>query len=159
MLLFFKEKMIISTFTLLINFLVKSLQKEQNSTNLLLWPPGINLQSPQSDSTFWTLTLQYIRLRLSRVKVHCANQLTLWLFLLLCAHGSKIASSRKVAQSASIIVDRNWFQCQNWRKIKIFSFAKSLNKTNSIVHHFLQLVNKDIFFFLLIFKERKALFL
>ena len=39
---------------------MKSLQKEQNSTNLLLWPPtaGINLQSPQSDSTPWTLTLR-----------------------------------------------------------------------------------------------------
>ena len=28
-----------NTFTLLIIFIVKSLQKEQNSTNLLLWPP------------------------------------------------------------------------------------------------------------------------
>ena len=32
-----KEKW--NTFTLLIIFIVKSLQKEQNSTNLLLWPP------------------------------------------------------------------------------------------------------------------------
>jgi hypothetical protein len=43
-------------FTLLIIFIVKSLQKKQNSTNLLL-SAGINLQSPQSDSTPWTLTL------------------------------------------------------------------------------------------------------
>ena len=48
-----------NTFTLFIIFILKSLQKEQNSTNLLLWPQsaGINLQSPQSDSTPWTLTL------------------------------------------------------------------------------------------------------
>ena len=45
-----------NTFTLFIIFVVKSLQKEQNSTN----DPqsaGINLQSSQSDSTPWTLTL------------------------------------------------------------------------------------------------------
>ena len=41
---------------LLIIFIVKSLQKEKNSTNLLLGPL-ICLQSPQSDSTSWTLTL------------------------------------------------------------------------------------------------------
>ena len=35
--IFQKEKG--NTFTLLIIFIVKSLQKEQNSTNLLLWPP------------------------------------------------------------------------------------------------------------------------
>ena len=48
-----------NTFTLLIIFIVKSLQKEQNSTNLHYDPQcaGINLQSPQSDSTPWTLTL------------------------------------------------------------------------------------------------------
>ena len=48
-----------NTFTLFIIFIVKSLQKEQNSTNILLWPQsaGINLQTPQSDSTPWTLTL------------------------------------------------------------------------------------------------------
>ena len=49
-----------NTFTLFIIFIVKSLQKEQNSTNLLLYDPqsaGINLQSPQSNSTPWTLTL------------------------------------------------------------------------------------------------------
>ena len=46
-----------NTFTLLIIFIVKSLQKEQNSTNLLLWPQsaGIKLQLPQSDSTPSTL--------------------------------------------------------------------------------------------------------
>ena len=47
-----------NTFTLFIIFIVKSLQKEQNSTN----DPqsaGINLQSPQSDSTPWTLTLPF----------------------------------------------------------------------------------------------------
>ena len=38
MLSFFKKKME-TTFTLLIIFIVKSLQKEQNSTNLLLWSP------------------------------------------------------------------------------------------------------------------------
>ena len=42
-------------FTLLNIFIVKSLQKEQNSTNLLLWPPimkeWINVQSSQSQST------------------------------------------------------------------------------------------------------------
>ena len=47
-----------NTFTLFIIFTVKSLQKEQNSTNLPLhYDPqsvGINLQSPQSDSTPWT---------------------------------------------------------------------------------------------------------
>ena len=142
LLLFFKKKM--ENFYTFNHFIVKSLQKEQNNTNPLLDPQsaGINMQSPQSDSTFWTLTLQYIRLRLSRVKVHCANQLTLCLFLVLCAHGSKIASSRKVAQSRLIIVDRNWFQCQNWRKTELFSFAKSSYKTNSIIHYFfLQLVN------------------
>ena len=52
--IFQKEKG--NTFTLLIILIVKSLQKEQNSTNLLL-SAGINLQSPQSDSTPWTLTL------------------------------------------------------------------------------------------------------
>ena len=38
-------------FTILIIFVVKSLQKEQNSRNLVLWTQstGINLQSPQSD--------------------------------------------------------------------------------------------------------------
>ena len=46
-----------NTFTLLIIFIVKSLKKEQNSTNLLICPQSarINLQSPQSDSTPWTL--------------------------------------------------------------------------------------------------------
>ena len=50
-----------NTFTLLINFIVKSLQKEQNS-KIYYYDPhstGINLQSPQSDSTLWTLTLTY----------------------------------------------------------------------------------------------------
>ena len=51
------------TFTLLTIFVVKSLQIEQNSTNILLTTmtpnesAGINLQSPQSDSTPGTLTL------------------------------------------------------------------------------------------------------
>ena len=39
---------------------MKSFQKEQNSTNLLLYDPqsaGINMQSPLSDLTPWTLTL------------------------------------------------------------------------------------------------------
>ena len=36
LLLFFKQKREIRTFTLLIIFIVKSLQKEENSTNLLL---------------------------------------------------------------------------------------------------------------------------
>ena len=36
MLSFFQKE---NTFTLLIIFIVKSLQKEQNSKNLLLWPP------------------------------------------------------------------------------------------------------------------------
>ena len=44
-----------NTFTLLIIFIVKSLQKEQNSTNLLLYydpqSARINVQSPQSEST------------------------------------------------------------------------------------------------------------
>ena len=52
--MFQKEKG--NIFTLLITFIVKSLQKEQNSTNLLLWPP-ICRNKPQSDSTPWTLTL------------------------------------------------------------------------------------------------------
>ena len=51
-----------NTFTLLIIFIVKSLQNEQRGTNLLstyydLQSAGIKLQSPQSDSTPWTLTL------------------------------------------------------------------------------------------------------
>ena len=47
------------TFTFLIIFIVKSIQKEQNSTNILLWPQsaGINVQSPQSESTPRRLTL------------------------------------------------------------------------------------------------------
>ena len=48
-----------NTFTLLIIFIVKSLQKEQN-TQIYYYNPqsaGINLQSPQSDSTPWTLIL------------------------------------------------------------------------------------------------------
>ena len=62
-----------STFTLFIIFIVKSLQKEQNSTNLLLWlgSAGINLQLPQSDSTPWTLTLA------------CSLASKSWLFLYL----------------------------------------------------------------------------
>ena len=45
--------------TLFIIFIVKSLQKEQNSTNYYYDPQsaGINMQSPQSDLTPWTLTL------------------------------------------------------------------------------------------------------
>ena len=62
-----KKKLIIlkqengNTFTILIIFIVKSLQKEQNSTNYYYDPQstGINLQSPQSDSTPWTLTLTF----------------------------------------------------------------------------------------------------
>ena len=48
-----------NTFTLLITFTVKSLQKEQNSTNLLLWPPICwnKVQSLQSESTSRRLTL------------------------------------------------------------------------------------------------------
>ena len=53
--------------TLLINFIVKSLQKEQNSTNLPIYQSaGINVQSPQSDSTPRRLTLvcsQHIELQ------------------------------------------------------------------------------------------------
>jgi hypothetical protein len=48
-----------NTFTLAIIFIVKSLQKEQNSTN----DPqsaGINVQSPQSESTPRRLTLTYL---------------------------------------------------------------------------------------------------
>ena len=48
------------TFTLLIIFIVKSLQREQNSTNILLWPQsaGVNVQSLQSESTPRRLTLR-----------------------------------------------------------------------------------------------------
>ena len=49
-----------NTFTLLIIFIVKSLQKEQKKAQIYYCDPqsaGINLQSPQSDSTPWTLTL------------------------------------------------------------------------------------------------------
>ena len=61
-----KKKIIIfqkdkgNTFTLLIIFTVKSVQKEQKSTNLLLWPlicRKKNLQSLQSESTPRRLTL------------------------------------------------------------------------------------------------------
>jgi hypothetical protein len=47
-----------NTFTLLIIFIVKSLQKRKIAQ--IYYEPqsaGINLQSPQSDSTPWTLTL------------------------------------------------------------------------------------------------------
>ena len=57
--IFQKEKG--NTLTLLIIFIVKSLQKEQNSTNLLctMTPQsaGINVESPQSESTPRRLTL------------------------------------------------------------------------------------------------------
>ena len=48
-----------NTIALLIIFLVKSLQKEQKAQIMEYKPQsaGINLQSPQSDSTPWTLTL------------------------------------------------------------------------------------------------------
>ena len=49
-----------NTFTLLFIFIVKSLQKEQSKAQIYYYDPqsaGINLQSPQSDSTPWTLTL------------------------------------------------------------------------------------------------------
>ena len=49
-----------NAFTLLVIFIVKSLQKEQNSKSTKYYDPqsaGINLQSLQSDSTPWTLTL------------------------------------------------------------------------------------------------------
>ena len=44
---------------LLIIFIAKSLQKEQNNTNPLLWPQsaGINMQSPKSESTSRRLAL------------------------------------------------------------------------------------------------------
>ena len=58
--IFQKEKG--NTYTLLIIFIVKSLQKEQKSTNLLntyyeSQSAGINVQSPQSESTPRSLTL------------------------------------------------------------------------------------------------------
>ena len=50
-----------NTFTLLIIFIVKSLQKRAKYVaQIYCYDPhsaGINLQSPQSDSTPWTLTL------------------------------------------------------------------------------------------------------
>ena len=44
---------------------MKSLQKEQNSTIHYYDPQsaGINLQAPQSDSTPWTLTLNYTQMK------------------------------------------------------------------------------------------------
>ena len=48
-----------NTFTLLIIFIVKSLQKNK-IVQIYYYDPqsaGINLHSPQSDSTPWTLTL------------------------------------------------------------------------------------------------------
>ena len=56
---FQKEKA--NTFTLLIILIVKSLQIELHSTNLLLYDiqsPGINVQSPQSAATPRRLTLR-----------------------------------------------------------------------------------------------------
>ena len=55
--IFQKEKG--NTFTLLIIFIEKSLQKEQKAQIMEYKPQsaGINLQSPQSDSTPWTLTV------------------------------------------------------------------------------------------------------
>ena len=49
-----------NTFTLLIIFIVKSLQKEQNCTNYYYDPQsaGINMQSPQSESTPRRLTIR-----------------------------------------------------------------------------------------------------
>ena len=57
-LLIFKKKMQ-NTLTLLIIFVVKSLQIELHSTNLLLWSPtaGIKVQSTQSATTPRRLTL------------------------------------------------------------------------------------------------------
>ena len=54
-----------NTIALLIIFLVKSLQKEQKAQIMEYKPQsaGINLQSPQSDSTPWTLTLEKTLLR------------------------------------------------------------------------------------------------
>ena len=50
-----------NTFTLLIIFIVKSLQKEQIAQITQYEPQsaGINLKSPQSDSTPWTPTLYW----------------------------------------------------------------------------------------------------
>ena len=55
-----------NTFTLLIIFIVKSLQKSKIAQIYYYEPQsaGINLQSPQSDSTPWTLTL-YLDLHLT----------------------------------------------------------------------------------------------
>ena len=47
-----------NTFTLFIIFIVKSLKKEQKAQ--IYYYAGINLQSPQSDSTPWTLTLEFL---------------------------------------------------------------------------------------------------
>ena len=44
---------------------MKSLQKEQNDPK----SAGINLQSPQSDSTPWTLTLEGTQFRIHFLKV------------------------------------------------------------------------------------------
>ena len=58
--IFQKEKG--NTFTLLIIFVVKSLQKSKIAQIYYYDPQsaGINLQSPRSDSTPWTLTLQNV---------------------------------------------------------------------------------------------------
>ena len=44
-----------NTFTLFIIFIVKSLQKEQNSTNLLLWPPICRNKSASTSKWFNSL--------------------------------------------------------------------------------------------------------
>ena len=83
--IFQKEKG--NTFTLFIIFIVKSLQKEHNSTNLLLWPP-ICWNKPQSESTPRRLTLisplcekTFIAILLKSfiqiTAIHCHN-MTLW---------------------------------------------------------------------------------
>ena len=50
-------KTVWNTFTLVIIFIGKSLQIEVHSTNLLLWPVGIFLQSHQSATAHRILTL------------------------------------------------------------------------------------------------------
>jgi hypothetical protein len=117
--IFQKEK--VNTSTLLIIFIVKSLQKEQNSTNLLLWPPICRNKHAITPKWFNSLDTNSTRY----AKEYQA--------ILLSQPPSKISAQHKHFVFGSSNV---FFQCKSetafW--IKTISVANRIKHCHSLLH-------------------------
>ena len=107
-----------NTFTVFIIFVVKSLQKEQIAQIYYYDPQsaGMNLQSPQSDSTPWTLTLS-----LSLNYTMFCNKV--------CWNDTRRNDSHCIAQRKSLVICSYIYMLNLWLKLG-WMWGKRMRKSD-----------------------------